>query len=167
MKKNVYGKKLKRDKNERKALFKSLMSSLILHERIQTTEEKAKAIKPEIEKLVTKAKKATNSSMDAIRSSINPVAFEKFIKNVAPRFASRNGGYTRIIRLNQRLGDQAQMVLLEWVEGEMKNENLKIKNVKTEINKKSPSKKLINKKSNRKSTPKKFTKTKTTRKVKK
>src|SRR3990167_6017139 len=120
MKKNVFGRKLKRDKNERKALFKSLMSSLILHERIQTTEEKAKAIKPDIEKLVTKAKKATDSSMDAIRASINPNAFEKFIKEVAPRFAARNGGYTRIIRLNQRLGDQAQMVLIEWTEGEIK-----------------------------------------------
>jgi len=160
MKKNVFGRKLKRDKNERKALFKSLMSSLILHERIQTTEEKAKAIKPEIEKLVTKAKKRGNVSLNIIKSSIHPVAFEKFIANVAPRFTERNGGYTRIIRLHKRLGDQAQMVLIEWTEGE-------IKNVKTEINKKSTSKKLIEKKSKRKAVPKKVTKTKTSRKTKK
>ena len=121
MKKNIFGRKLKRDKNERKALFKSLMSSLILHERIQTTEEKAKAIKPEIEKMVTKAKKAGSSSINAIRGSIAPGAFDKFIKNVVPRFSQRNGGYTRIIRLNQRLGDKAQMVLIEWVEAPLQN----------------------------------------------
>lgn len=167
MKKSVFGRKLKRDKNERTALFKGLMSSLILHERIQTTEEKAKAIKPEIEKLVTKARKATNTSMDAIRASINPIAFDKFIKEIAPRFSTRNGGYTRIVRLDQRLGDQAQMVLLEWVEGENKILNIKDKKEDKEINKKLTSKKSTGRKSIRKSSSKKITKTKTTRKTKK
>ncbi len=62
MRKNVFGRKLKRDKNERKALFKSLMSALVLNERIKTSEAKAKAIRPEIEKLVTKAKKGGNAA---------------------------------------------------------------------------------------------------------
>lgn len=116
MRKNVFGKKLKRDKNERTALFKNLMSSLILHERIETTQAKAKAIKPQVEKLVTKALKGGNASMKVIYSSISSVAANKLIKDIAPRFSKRQGGYTRIINLGQRLGDQAPMVILEWVE---------------------------------------------------
>ena len=57
MRKNVFGRQFKRDKNERAALFKGLISSLVLHERIKTTEEKAKAIKGEVDKIITKAKK--------------------------------------------------------------------------------------------------------------
>ena len=116
MRKNVFGKKLKRDKNERTALFKNLMSSLILHERIETTQAKAKAIKPQVEKLVTKALKGGNASMKVIYSSISSVAANKLISDVAPRFSKRQGGYTRIINLGQRLGDQAPMVVLEWTE---------------------------------------------------
>lgn len=116
MKKNIFGKKFKRDKNERRALFRGLMSSLILKERIQTSEAKAKAIKPEIERLVTKAKKMSNSSFKTISSDIYPNAVEKFVSDVAPRFKDINGGYTRIIKLGKRLGDRSQVVMLEWTE---------------------------------------------------
>lgn len=116
MRKNVFGKKLKRDKNERTALFKNLMSSLILHERIETTQAKAKAIKPQVEKLVTKALKGGNASMKVLYSSISSVAVNKLVKDIAPRFSTRKGGYTRIINLGNRFGDQAPMVVLEWVE---------------------------------------------------
>ena len=116
MKKKILGRKFKRDKNERKALFKGLMSSLVLHDRIETTEEKAKAIKPIVEKLVTKAKKGGNQSLLIVKDNLAPNAYDILVKNVAPRFKDRNGGYTRIIRLGERLGDKAQMVILEWVE---------------------------------------------------
>ncbi len=116
MKKSIFGKKLKRDTNERKALFKSLMTSLVLKESIRTTEAKAKAIKPEIDKMVTHAKKGTNASMQKIHGSLSHIALDKFISNVAPRFKDRNGGYTRIIKLGGRVGDEAKMVILEWVE---------------------------------------------------
>lgn len=116
MKKSIFGRKLKRDTNERKALFKSLMTSLVLKESIRTTESKAKAIKPEIDKMVTHAKKGTNASMQKIHGSLSHIALDKFISNVAPRFKDRNGGYTRIIKLGGRVGDEAKMVILEWVE---------------------------------------------------
>jgi large subunit ribosomal protein L17 len=116
MKKNVFGRKLKRDKNERTALFKSLMSSLVLKERIQTTEAKAKAIKGEIEKLVTKAKKNENGAKLMIEKSLSRPAFEKLLKEIAPRFSRRQGGYTRLIKLGNRLGDDAPVVVMEWTE---------------------------------------------------
>ena len=116
MRKQVYGRKFGRSKNERKALFRSLISSLILKERIVLSEAKAKAIKPEAEKLVTKALKGGNIAMRIVSQSIYPNAFDKFISDVAPRFKDRKGGYTRIIRMGKGLGDQSQEVMLEWVE---------------------------------------------------
>jgi large subunit ribosomal protein L17 len=116
MKKNVFGRKLKRDKNERKALFKSLMSSLVLHEKIETTEAKAKAIRAEIDKLVTKAKQGGNSANLVLEKSLSRPAFDKIIKEIGPRFSKRQGGYTRLIKLGKRFGDDAPVVILEWVE---------------------------------------------------
>jgi len=116
MKKNVFGRKLKRDRNERKALFKSLMSSLILHEKIETTEAKAKAIKSEIERLVTKAKMGGNAAELVLEKSLSRPAFEKILKEIGPRFSKRQGGYTRLIKLGNRFGDDAPVVILEWVE---------------------------------------------------
>lgn len=116
MRKNVFGRKLKRDKNERKALFKSLMSALILNERIKTSEAKAKAIRPEIEKLVTKAKKGGNAARLVIEKSLTKDAFDKLIKEVGPRFAKRQGGYVRLIKLGERFGDDSPVVVMEWTE---------------------------------------------------
>ena len=116
MNKNVFGRKLKRDKNERKALFKSLMSSLILYEKIVTSQAKAKAIRPEIEKLITKAKQDENSARRVLEQSLYKPAFDKIIKELGPRFAQRNGGYTRITKIGRRLGDDSKMVLMEWTE---------------------------------------------------
>lgn len=116
MKKNVFGRKLGRDREERKALFKSLMSSLIISERIQTTESKAKAIKSEIEKLVTKAKIDENSARRVLERTFPKHVVEKLIKDIAPRFSKRQGGYTRLIKVGARLGDNASMVIVEWVE---------------------------------------------------
>jgi large subunit ribosomal protein L17 len=117
MRKNVFGRKFKRDKNERKALIKSLMSSLVLEGKIKTTEAKAKAIKGEVDKLITKARKETLLARRLLEKKLHPKAIEKLLKEVAPRFEERNGGYTRIIKLERRVGDNAQSVIMEWVEG--------------------------------------------------
>lgn len=115
MRKNVFGRQFKRDKNERKALFKSLMSALVLEERIRTTEEKAKAIKGKIEKLITKAKKKSHKRI--FEPYLYPEAIKKLTTDTALRFFERQGGYTRIIRLGKRFADDASMVLIEWTEG--------------------------------------------------
>lgn len=117
MKKNVFGRKLKRDKNERTALFKSLMSSLVLGERIQTTEAKAKAIRPQIEKLVTKAKKNEKGALKVIEKNLSKKAFDRMIKDIAPRFTQKQGGYVRLVKLGKRFGDDAPMAMIEWTEG--------------------------------------------------
>ncbi len=116
MKKHVFGRKLKRDINERKALFKGLMSSLVLHEKIETTEAKAKSIKGEIDKLVTNAKKDGILARKLLSDKLSPEALEKMIEDIAPRFNKRQGGYTKMVRLGKRFGDDATIVMLEWVE---------------------------------------------------
>lgn len=122
MRKNVFGRRLKRDKNERRALFKSLMSSLVLKERIKTTEAKGKAIKGRVDKLITMAKKDKVRAQRLLASYLTLPALKKLTLEIAPRFTNRIGGYTRIIRLPQRLSDNAAMVLMEWVESRIKNE---------------------------------------------
>jgi large subunit ribosomal protein L17 len=116
MKKHIFGRKFKRDVDERKALFKGLMSSLVLHEKIETTEEKAKAIKGELDKLVTNAKKDGVLARKLLSSKLSPEAIEKMIKDIAPRFDKRQGGYTRSVRIGKRFGDDATMVIIEWTE---------------------------------------------------
>ncbi|MCL6096247.1 MAG: 50S ribosomal protein L17 [Patescibacteria group bacterium] len=116
MKKHIFGRKFKRDVAERKALFKGLMSSLVLHEKIETTEEKAKAIKGELDKLVTNAKKDGVLARKLLSSKLSAEALEKMIKDIAPRFDKRQGGYTRTVRLGKRFGDDATMVVVEWTE---------------------------------------------------
>lgn len=116
MRKKIFGRKLKRDTNERKALFKGLATSLVLYEEIKTTEEKAKSIKSMVDKLVTKAKKKEMASFELLQSFLTPTAAKKLIVDIAPRFLDRNGGYTRIVRLGKRLNDGASTVLMEWVE---------------------------------------------------
>lgn len=131
MKKHVFGRKLKRDANERKALFKNLLTSLVLSERIKTTEAKAKAVKGAADKLVTKAKKG-EAGARIIHPYVNQEAVVKLIKNIAPRFANVNGGYTRIIRIGKRrVADNAQMVYLEWSIRDEKPELTEAKSVKS------------------------------------
>ncbi len=124
MRKNVFGRRLKRDKNERRALFKSLMSSLVLKERIKTTEAKGKAIKGRVDKLITMAKKDKVRAQRLLASYLTLPALKKLTLEIAPRFTNRTGGYTRIIRLPQRLSDNAAMVLMEWVESPIQNGTL-------------------------------------------
>lgn len=114
MRKKVFGRKLKRDTNERKALFKGLLSSLVLNERIKTTEAKAKAIKAEADKLVSLAKR--NQAERLSSGYLTQDAIRKLVANIAPGFKERNGGYTRILRVGNRFSDNASMVIMEWVE---------------------------------------------------
>ena len=113
------GKKLGRDAAHRKALYSNLAGSLIEHGRIQTTEAKAKAVKPFAEKMITLGKRGERLTarvqVAALRS--NHVVHHLFAE-VAPRFANRPGGYTRIVRLGPRQGDAAEMVYLELVDHE-------------------------------------------------
>jgi large subunit ribosomal protein L17 len=174
MKKNVFGRKFKRDVNERKALFKSLMSSLVLQERIKTTEAKAKSIKGDVDKLITTVKKNQDNARRFLAKSLHPDALEKLVTKVAPRFKNRQGGYTRIIRLGKRVSDHAQMVVMEWVEKEALGEIEKVipKKVKVKRTKKPSSVKAsaVNKpvvkksKVKEKAKPKTKAKSKSTRK---
>jgi len=111
------GKKLGRDSAHRKALYSNLTGALIEHGRIETTEAKAKAVKPFAEKMITLGKRgdlhARRQALAALRS--NDVVHQLFAE-VAPRFAQRPGGYTRIVKLGPRLGDAADMVYLELVD---------------------------------------------------
>ena len=113
------GKKLGRDSAHRKALYSNLVGALIEHGRIQTTEAKAKAVKPFAEKLITLGKRgdlhARRQALAALRS--NDVVHRLFAE-IAPRFADRPGGYTRIVKLGPRQGDAADMVYLELVDFE-------------------------------------------------
>lgn len=114
MRKRVFGRKLSRTTNQRKALFKSLTNALTLHGKIKTTEQKAKSIKGEVEKLVTYAKNHENS-MQYLQKHVHVHTAERIIE-IAPVFKDRPGGYLRIIKIGARKKDDASMVLLEFVE---------------------------------------------------
>jgi large subunit ribosomal protein L17 len=113
------GKKLGRDSAHRKALYSNLAGALIEHGRIKTTAAKAKAVKPFAEQMITLGKRgdlhARRLALAELRSQ--DVVHQLFAE-VAPRFADRPGGYTRIVRLGPRLGDSAEMVYLELVDYE-------------------------------------------------
>jgi large subunit ribosomal protein L17 len=142
MKKQVFGKQLKRDVNERKALFKNLLTSLVMEERIKTSVAKAKAIRGAADKLITKAKKGGTVAYRGLEADVNHNAVVKLIDDLGPRFAARNGGYTRITRIGRRVADNAPMVMMEWVE---KSSKLKVQNEKLKEEKKESKKKEVKK----------------------
>ena len=110
--------KLSRDAAHRKALFMNLCREVIDHERIQTTEAKAKAVKPEIEKLITLARRGDLHSRRQAMSTLqhpDKAVIYKLFEEIAPRYADRAGGYTRIMKLGPRKSDSTEMVFLELV----------------------------------------------------
>lgn len=121
----VAGYKLGRTKDQRIGLRRTLINQLFQHERIQTTRAKALAIRGDAERLITIARRsAEGSDIDKVNARrkaaarlSNPDMVRKLFDDIGPRFATRPGGYTRILRLAPRLGDNADMVLLELVEG--------------------------------------------------
>jgi large subunit ribosomal protein L17 len=109
--------KLSRDSAHRKAMLRTMSKQLIEHERIRTTQPKAKALKPEFEKLITLAKRG---DLHARRQALSTLQNDKFavhklFEEIAPRYAQRPGGYTRIVKLGPRRSDSAEMVFLELV----------------------------------------------------
>jgi len=127
MRHRVAGKKLSRTAEQRKALRRNLISDLFRHGAIQTTEAKADAVRNDAEKLITKAKrslaandpiKVVNARRQVARDVYGNDIVKKLFDEIAPRYTSRNGGYTRIFKLGPRQGDAAEMVQLELVEDE-------------------------------------------------
>lgn len=117
MRKKVFGYQLNRTKNQRQALFKGLINSLIIKGEIETTLTKAKAIIPQAEKLITKAKNGTLNDKRMIfrflnkRNSVN-----RLVEEIAPLFKQRNGGYLRLIKIGPRKGDRAEIVRISFTE---------------------------------------------------
>ena len=110
--------KLSRSASHRKALLANLCVEVIDHERIKTTQAKAKAVKPEIEKLITLAKKgdlhARRQAISTLQHPDKGVIYKLF-DEIAPRYSAREGGYTRILKLGPRKSDSTEMVFLELV----------------------------------------------------
>jgi large subunit ribosomal protein L17 len=104
-----------RKKDQRHALLASLARALILNEKIQTTEAKAKELRPFIEKLVTRSKENSISNRRVLTSRLSEDVAEKLVKEIGPRYIERPGGYTRIMKLGPRLEDGAVMVIIEFV----------------------------------------------------
>jgi large subunit ribosomal protein L17 len=125
MRHQVAGYKLGRTKDQRTALRKTLINQLFEHERIRTTRTKAQAIRGDAERLITLARNSANGSdvdkVNARRLAAarlgNPDTVRKLFDDIAPRYMDRPGGYTRMLKMGQRLGDAAEMVMLELVEG--------------------------------------------------
>jgi large subunit ribosomal protein L17 len=124
MRHKIEGRRLGRTTGARLALRRQLVRQLLTHDRIRTTRAKAAAIRGEAEKVITIARNSANGSdaekVAARRNVISRLGSNQIIKRlfdeVAPRFANRNGGYTRVLKLGPRLGDSADMVILELVE---------------------------------------------------
>lgn len=130
MRHRVYGKRLGRSTGQRRALRLALATALLQHERIETTETKAAFVRDYVEKLITTAKRGLAHSdpnralharrIAASRLNNNRDLVGKLFDTLAPRYVSRPGGYTRVLKLGPRKGDAAPMVLLELVDREEK-----------------------------------------------
>jgi len=124
MRHQISGYRLGRSSGARVALRRNLIKQFFIHERIQTTKTKAAAIRGEAERLITIARNSANGSdidkVNARRLVTSRLGDNQVIKRlfdeIAPRFASRPGGYTRVLKLGPRMGDAAEMVILELVE---------------------------------------------------
>lgn len=116
MKKGVQTRKLSRTTNERKRLFRGLTGSLTQKGFVVTTIAKAKAVKPLVEKLITKAKSDSLATLRMLTAETGDYETARNLMVVGKAFKSRPGGYTRILRLGQRQGDNTQEVRLEWSE---------------------------------------------------
>lgn len=125
MRHQVAGYKLGRSKGARIALRRNLIKQLFTHERITTTRAKAEAVRGEAERIITIARRSAEAQDAAKVHARRLVAaklgggsevVKKLFDDIAPRFASRNGGYTRLLKLGLRQGDAAEMVMLELVE---------------------------------------------------
>jgi len=122
MRHNVAGYKLGRSSAHRKSLFRNLIRELYIHERIVTTEAKARAVRGDAEKLITKAKRGIADGGNRVHAQRQVVSYlndktvaKKVFDELAPRYQERPGGYVRILKLGKRHGDAADMAVLELV----------------------------------------------------
>jgi large subunit ribosomal protein L17 len=116
MRHRVKGKKLDRKKAPREAMLKNLASSIIIYEKVKTTEAKAKAVKPLLEKIITKAIKGDLASRRELISLLpQKMAVKKAMEILAVKYKERHGGYSRIVKLGNRVGDNASVVQIELV----------------------------------------------------
>lgn len=115
---NKGGKKLGRTGTHRRAMFRNLSTELFRHERIETTLGKAKALRPIAEKLITLAKRGDLHARRLAGASIqDPETLKKLFSDIGERYQDRPGGYLRILKLENRIGDNAAMARIELVEG--------------------------------------------------
>ena len=159
-----------RHRDPRKALIRGLVNSLVEQERIKTTLTKAKSVRPLIEKAITMGKKGDVHSRRLLLSRYpNKKTVDKIMKNLSPRFKDRQGGYTRIIKLGFRTGDQAPLAYLEFVDykAQIKPITKKEDTVKTKEDKKESKEEKVKtkedkqtKQSSKKSTEKKLSQNK-------
>ena len=119
MRHRIAWRSLNRDKDQRRALFRSLITELLRHERIETTEAKAKAMRADAEKMITLGKRGdVHARRLASQTIIDPDVTKKLFEKLGPRYKERKGGYTRIFKVGPRLGDAAPVVILELVDRE-------------------------------------------------
>ncbi len=118
MRHRVYGAHLSRSKNQRTALFRSLVRSLFLNEKIETSEAKAKAIRGLVDKLITQAK-SPNTRRLVSQFLTDQVVAEKLVSDIAPRLSDRVSGYTSIVKLGVRPGDGTMMVAMKLLTTEL------------------------------------------------
>ncbi len=121
MRHRIGGFKLDRDGSGRRALLRGLTTSVIMEDRVKTTVTKAKAVRPQVEKMITLAKRDTlHSRRQAAAYLMSDDAVKKLFDTLGPRFADREGGYTRIMRVGVRKGDGAEEAIIELLGSEIK-----------------------------------------------
>jgi large subunit ribosomal protein L17 len=113
----VDGRKLGRKQGHRLALYGNLIVSVLRYERIRTTEAKAKEVRPQVEHIITLAKRGSLADRRRIVASLpnEPLVVDKLFREIAPKYGDRTSGYTRIVRVGERPGDRAPIVQLELV----------------------------------------------------
>src|ERR1700754_5185307 len=117
MRHGIAHRKLNRTASHRKAMFANMSAALIKHEQIQTTLPKAKDLRPVVEKLITLAKRGDlHARRQALAERRDPPMVKKLFEVLGPRYASRNGGYTRVLKAGYRYGDSAPVGVIEFVD---------------------------------------------------
>ena len=113
----IAGRKLGRKLGPRKALYKNLVVSVLRYEQVKTTEARAKEVRGQVERVITLAKEGSLASRRRIIAELpdEPLVIDKLMREIAPKYADRTSGYTRIVRIGQRPGDAAPIVQLELV----------------------------------------------------
>lgn len=115
MRKRNKGRKLSMKIGPRRALIRTLANSFFMYEKIQTTEARAKELRPFVEKLITRAKTNTVANQRIVAQKLTPEMSKKLFGEIAPKYKERNGGYTRIIKMGPRNSDGSKIAIIELV----------------------------------------------------